>query len=200
MAAIHPPASNQYEPQARFGHCTAFISRNLFMYGGYILGTRYSQPPTVVDVFDPATERWNQSTTRGQPPPGFIGASSAVIGVYLYVFGGWDEINFFNSIYQLNTRSLEWTKLDDVNRREAPMAKCGAAMVSHNGRVLTVVGGWGMLPAHRRRGTEYILDPDFPGRGWTNELLCFNINSSELYLHSQLIHYRYTLKLPSIRS
>ena len=159
------------------------------MYGGRIIGTSHIQPPTEVDVFDPATEEWDWITTTGPPPPGFIHASCTVIGIYLYVFGGWNDITYFNNIHQLNTRSIEWTKLDDVNQGEAPMAKAAAAMVSYNERMLITIGGYGILPNHRRTGTEYILHPLRPGRGYTNELLCFDVHSSEfIHAHSLSLH------------
>jgi len=154
------------------------------MYGGRITGRRLTQPPTVVDVFDPATEKWEQITTTGPPPPGFIGASCTVIGLYLYAFAGRDGISYFNNVQELNTTNLKWTQLNDANQGEAPMAKAGAAMISYNQKILIAIGGYGFLPSHRRSGTEYILDPGFPGHGWTNELLCFDVNASELYVHS----------------
>ena len=185
MAAIHPHSPNHYEPQARFGHCSALVNGKIFMYGGHI-SPRLTQPPTVVDVFDPATAKWDQITTTGPPPPGFMYASCAVIAIYLYEFGGRDEISYFNDIHQLNTTNLKWAKLDVANQGEAPMAKAGAAMVSYNQRILITVGGYGILPYHHRSGTEYIPDPNFPVQGWTNELLYFDVNSGELYvqLHS----------------
>ena len=64
------------------------------------------------------------------------------------------------------------------------MAKCGTAMVSYNEKILITIGGFGILPNHRRSGTEYIPSQDSPGCGWTNELLCFDVNASELYVHS----------------
>ena len=184
MAAIHPPSSNYYEPHARYGHCCAFVNGKIFVYGGHIIGPRLTQPPTVVDVFDPATEKWEQITTTGPPPPGFIDASCTVIGMYLYAFGGRDGISYFNNIQELNTTNLNWTQLNDTNQGEAPMAKCGTAMISYNQKILIAIGGYGILASHRRSGTEYIPSQNFPGRGWTNELLSFDVNSSELYVHS----------------
>ena len=184
MAAIHPPSSNHYEPQARYSHCSAFVNGKIFMYGGHIFGHMLTQPPTVVCVFDPATEKWGQITTMGPPPPGFITASCTAIGVHLYIFAGWNRISFFNNIQDLNTANLKWTQLNDANQGEAPMAKFGAAMISYNEKILITIGGYGILPSHRRSGTEYIPSQNFPLHGWTNELLCFDVNSSELYVHS----------------
>ena len=183
MAAIHPHSPNHYEPQARFGHCSALVNGKIFMYGGHI-SPRLTQPPTVVDVFDPATAKWDQITTTGPPPPGFIDASCTVIGMYLYAFGGRDGISYFNNIQELNTTNLKWTQLNDANQGEAPMAKAGAAMISYNQKILIAIGGYGILASHRRSGTEYIPSQNFPGHGWTNELLSFDVNSSELYIHS----------------
>jgi len=156
------------------------------MYGGLITGPWLTQPPTVVDVFDPATEKWEQITTTGPPPPGFIDASCTVIGAQLYIFAGWgwDDNNYFNNIQELNTINLKWTQLNDANQGEAPMAKNGTAMISYNQKILIAIGGYGILASHRRSGTEYIPSQNFPGHGWTNELLSFDVNSSELYIHS----------------
>ena len=154
------------------------------MYGGLITGPWLTQPPTVVDVFDPATEKWDQITTTGPPPPGFIYASCAVIGLYLYAFAGGDGSSYFNNMQELNTTNLKWNQLNDANQGEAPMAKGGTAMISYKEKILITIGGVGFLPSHRRSGTEYILDPDSPGHGWTNELLCFDVNSSEFYVQS----------------
>ena len=184
MAAIHPPSSNHYEPQGRRGHCSAFVNGKIFMYGGLITGSWLTQPPTVVDVFDPATEKWEQIATTGPPPPGYLNASCNVIGLNLYVFAGHNRISYFNNVQELNTANLNWTQLNDANQGEAPMAKGGTAMISYNQKILITIGGYGSLPSHRHSGTEYILNPDFPGRGWTNELLCFDVNASELYVRS----------------
>ena len=184
MAAIHPPSSNHYEPQARCGHCSAFVNGKIFMYGGLITGSRLTQPPTVVDVFDPATEKWEQIATTGPPPPGFINASCTVIGAQLYLYAGQAGSSFFNNIQELNTTNLKWTQLNDANQGEAPMAKHSAAMISYKEKILITIGGYGSLPNHRRSGTEYILDPDIPGCARTNELLCFDVNASELYIRS----------------
>ena len=184
MAAIRPPSSNHYEPQARYWHCSAFVNGKIFMYGGLIFGSGPTQPPTVVDLFDPATEKWEQITTTGPPPPGFLNASCTVIGAQLYIFAGWDGFSYFNNIQVLNTTSLKWTQLNDANQGEAPMAKKATAIISYNEKILITIGGLGILPNHRHSGTEYILDPKNPGRGWTNELLCFDVNASELYVHS----------------
>jgi len=182
MAAIHPPSSNDYEPQGRWGHRSAFVNGKIFMYGGFITGPLLTQPPTVVDVFDPATEKWEQIATKGPPPPGFINASCTVIDTHLYIFAGQAGSSYFNNIQELNTTNLKWTQLNDANQGEAPMAKAGAAMISYNQKILITIGGYG--PNHYHSGTEYILDPNFPGHGWTNELLCFDVNASELYVRS----------------
>ena len=185
MAAIHPPSSNHYEPEARFWHCSAFVNGKIFMYGGHIIGPRrLTQPPTVVDVFEPTTEKWDQITTTGPPPPGFIHASCTVIGMYLYAFAGRDWIGFFNNIQELNTTNLKWTQLNDANQGEAPMLKTSTAMISYNEKILITIGGYGMLPKHRHSGSEYIPDPEIPHCGWTNELLFFDVNASELYVCS----------------
>ena len=177
-----PPHGDHYEPQGRFDHCSALVGQKLYTYGGHFgaAGNTPSDPPTVIEAFDLTTERWEQLQTSGTPPPGFLGTACAAIGPWLYTFAGNNARQFFNTICQLDIRSLTWTEMIPVNPQDAPMDKTGAAMVSYLGRVLVTFAGYGELPVHLQRGVEYVADPETDNmRGWSNELCCFDLHSSE---------------------
>ena len=178
----NPPHGDHYEPQGRFSHCSALIGQKLYTYGGYFGAAvnTPSDPPTVIEAFDLTTERWEQLQTSGTPLPGFIGTTCAAIGPCLYTFAGDNRRRFFNTICQLDTRSLTWTEMIAINPQDAPMAKGAAAMVSYLGRMLVTFAGYGLFPVHRRRGVEYVANLETDNKlGWSNELCCFDLHSSE---------------------
>ena len=168
-----------YEPHARWGHWTALINGKLYTYGGCYPGIS-REPPSVVELFDVATELWVQSPTSGPPPPGFIDAVCVVMGENCYHFGGRNGVDYFNGIHKLNSHTLIWKELKPMNPHAAPMCKAGTCMVSFSERYLVTFAGYGTLPEHPHRGAEYVPDPKFGGRrGWTNELLVFDTSSSK---------------------
>jgi len=177
----HRGSPSVYRPQARFSCCSSSIEGKQYTYGGHFGIARIGQPPRVVEILSFTKERWQQLVTRGQPPPGFMYAACASIGVSLYTFGGRDGVNYFNCIYQLHTPSLAWSELKAINPENVPMAKASSAMVSFGDRNLVTVGGFGILPANRRSGVEYVVKPDVYGdqQGLTNEVAVFCVDTSK---------------------
>ena len=171
----HPPS--HYEPQGRYGHYSAIVDGKQYTYGGYC-GAAGSPTLTAVNIFDPATELWQQTLTSGEPPPGFIGASCCVIGLQLFHFGGSDGSNKYNMIHSLNTTDLSWSATTSTHMQEAPMRKFGSAMLEHANK-LVVSGGYGVLP-ELSDPDKYVPRPEYEGNGWTNEVHCFHVDSSEL--------------------
>ena len=173
----HPPS--QYEPAGRWGHCSTFIDGKYYTYGGHF-GAGGSPPLSMVEILDLVTEKWQQIPTAGETPPGHMNASCAVIGTSLFHFGGRDGYKYYNTIHCLETSKLMWRANPADNPRHAPMSKSGAGMVVV-GNILIITGGYGDLPDHPNPD-KYVPgpDPDHEGEGWTNEVHCFHVDSSEL--------------------
>ena len=171
----HPPS--QYEPAGRCGHCSAIVNGKQYTYEGHC-GAGGVPTLTVVDIFDFETELWQQTPMSGDPPPGYWFASCAVIGADLFHFGGSDRSEYYNTIHCLNTTDLSWSALPAFNDQEAPIPVIGATMLSFT-NILVVAGGYGLLPDHPHPD-KYVPDPDREGYGWTNEVHCFHVDSSEL--------------------
>ena len=165
-----------YEPKPRFWHCSALVEGKWIVHGGYFGG--YADPPTSVDVFDPDRKEWTQMTTSGTPPSGVFGAACIAVGPLLYHFSGHDGDKNYNTVHCLDMTTMEWRELRPSNLQAAPMKKSGMAGISYGNSVITV-GGYGDVPTNRHPGVEYIPGPKRDGRGWTNEVVCYNTEQSE---------------------
>ena len=174
----HPPS--QYEPAGRWGHCSAIVGGMKYTYGGHF-GAGGVPTLTAVDIFDFETELWQQTPTSSDPPPGYSAGSCAVIGVHIFHFGGTggrDDSKYYNTIHCLNTTDLSWSALPALNDQQAPIPKIGATMLPYT-NILVIAGGYGDLPDHPHPD-KYVPSPDREGKGWTNEVHCFHVDSSEL--------------------
>ena len=174
-----PPPLERNEPQGRFFHCSAIVDGKQYTYGGYC-GAGGSPTLTTVNIFNNEAELWQETPTSGEPPPGFCLASCATIGPNIYHFGGLGSGGLYNTIHQFDTRILRWNQLTATNTVEAPAAKGGAGMLSYHGNLLVLSGGKIYSPNKHLPGREYVPDPDHEGEGWTNEVHCFHVDSSEL--------------------
>jgi len=178
-----PNPSLPYQPVGRWGHISAIVEgRNYIMLGGHGAVTTRAPPPTVVEVFQDDFPNWQRKPTSGQPPSGLFFAVCIAIDSYIYHFGGRDEKAYYNTIHCLDTKRLIWREIQASNPSEAPMAKYGPGMVSLSSNILVVVAGYGWLPDHHGPDAQYTPHPDpgYEGQGWTNELHCFHVDSSEL--------------------
>ena len=177
-----PPPLEHNEPQGRFSHWSAIVDGKQYTYGGHC-GTGGFPILTSVHIFNNVTELCQETPTSGEPPPGFYGASCATIGPNIYHFGGVGSGGNYNTIHQFDTRVLRWNQLTATNTEEAPAAKYNARMLSYHGNLLVISGGKGYSPNKHLPGREYVPDPDqeYEGEGWTNEVHCFHVDSSELY-------------------
>ena len=177
MASPPGPPLSQHEPQGRFNHWSVIVDGKQYTYGGYC-GAGGSPTLMEVNIFDPTTELWQQTPTSGEPPPGFVWASCCVIGLQLFHFGGFDGSKRYNSIHCLNTTDLTWSATTSTHTQGAPMCKGGSGILVYANN-LVVSGGYGVLP-ELSDPDKYVPDPDREGEGWTNEVHCFHVDSSEL--------------------
>ena len=177
------PPSLPYEPVGRWGHISAIVEGRQYTCHGHCGAATAKPHPRVVEIFQHSMPNWKQKATSGQATPGLLSAACTTIGIHIYVFGGSDDTAYYSTIHRLDTKSLTWTEITTSNPGEAPMAKCNAGMLVMSVSILVIVGGYGMLPHHQHHpNRQYTPDPDpgYEGRGWTNELHCFHVDSSEL--------------------
>ena len=174
-----PPPLEHNEPQGRWWHCSAIVDGKQYTYGGHC-GAGGSPILTAVHIFNNVTELWQETPTFGEPPPGFVAGSCASIGPNIYHFGGGGPAGYHNTIHQFDTKVLRWKPVTATNPKEGPITKWDAGMISYREKLLVISGGYGELTDQSLPGREYVSDPDREGRGNTNEVHCFHVDSSEL--------------------
>ncbi len=166
--------SGASEPSPRWGHFSSPSQGMLYMYGGLTIDfyQKKDELASMAHSYDPYLETWQDFTTSGTHPPGLYNGSCASVGHNLYLFGGYDGAHHQNSLYQLDTRALEWTRLASGG----PMPKVGCEMIAYDNKLM-VFGGYGTPYGSIQEGSEFLSDSrHVEGRGWTNELHLFDIN------------------------
>ena len=172
--ATDPPSPPHYEPKPRFAHCGAQVEGKWITYGGHFEADGgFADPPTSVDIFDPNCESWELISSSGAPPTGVVGAACISIGSFLYHICGTDSNQDYNTIHCLDTRTKIWTELRPANPEAVQMPKYGMGVISHGSNLITI-GGYGTLPTNHHPGVQYIPDPEYEVRGWTNEVVCYD--------------------------
>ena len=160
MAARH----TSYEPLPRRSHTAVAVDNKLHMLGGEAESVKKSRKLTKrMEVFDISTELWEQKPTHGTPPPGLWGTAYTVVGLCLFVFGGYDGVSRHNTLFKLDLRSFQWEQVQVSNPSSGPQKKQGCRMVSYGDNQLVVFAG-------------------YTGSAYTDELHIFDLDKGEYSL------------------
>ena len=126
---------------------------------------------SVVEIYDPYIESWEQHTTTGVPPNGLYSGGCTSLNESLLWYGGHDDKSYFSTLHQLNTVTLNWDELYLGNIPQGPMAKMNCGLVSFEGNKLGLFGGYGLPTGPTQPGSTFIKDNGIysDGDGWTNE-------------------------------
>ena len=165
-------SSTKYEPLPRYDHISERVGSKIVMQGGMLrdFSTKSTRRlRSVVEIFDPYSESWEQREVGGNAPPlGTFMAASAQHHDYLFSFGGWDGIKYFNSVHRLDTKTWCWNQESPQNSYGAPMPKYGSGMISFGDKLMVLCGC--AMPQETILDQSFIKDTRFrDGRGWTNE-------------------------------
>ena len=137
------------------------------------------EPPSVVEIFEDGT--WKSMLTTGELPEGYDGLTATAVADTLFTFAGWGRENSSsNKLFALRTVSLEWNELHPVNPDEAPSVKAFSAIIAFGRNILCSFGGYGPLPTSPYPGAEYVADKYEDGKGWNNELACYDLSKGVL--------------------
>ena len=182
-------AESLYEPDPRYGPCSAVIHGELCVWGGKMVAT------TSLQVYHPCLESWRQLHTQGPPPPRVYLGASANSENYLYVYGGVkdDNVSYSGCLHRLDTKTSSWTQLS-AHSANAPMKKKGSAMILYENSVI-VVGGFGIRNGPIQPGSEWEKwrdkddDEDPNTKGWTNEMHKYDLREGEGVNCASLVFY-----------
>ena len=172
-------SSAKYEPFPRFYHISGSVGSKVVVQGGRTKDfseKSRQQLTSVVEIFDPYSELWEQRQVTGDAPsPGTYFAAGASLRDDLFSFGGIDDRrNVFNTLHRLDTKTWRWCQLSPQNAEGAPMPKVACGMISFRDG-LGVFGGYG-IPRGPTEPQSFIKDTRFTdGRGWTNEFHIYQL-------------------------
>ncbi len=176
MQFVLAMGSSLSEPSPRFGHHSAAVGGQLYVYGGRTkdFSKGKSELGGCIHSFNQCMERWQTRATTGKPHPGLYGGACTSSGHHLHLYGGWDGSRFHDSLYQLDTDSLEWSQLPS-----GPTRKTGCGMASYEEKLI-LFGGHGHPSGPTQPGAEFIQDSRLTnGAGWSNELHTFDVQKGE---------------------
>ena len=169
-------ASGKYEPLPRYLHISESAGSRVLVQGGVTKNfSEKSQQhlTSVVEIFDPYSELWEQRQVTGDAPsPGTYATASASLHDDLFSFGGGDVHR--NTLHRLDTKMWRWCQLSTQNAEGAPMPKRACRMISFRDS-LAVFGGYG-IPRGPTEPQSFINDTSFTdGSGWTNEFHMYSV-------------------------
>ena len=133
-----------------------------------------------VQIFDITTGKWNNRSTRGNPPLGVFSYLCTTINDKIYYFGGYcgHDLCCHNSLNELNISTLTWTELQSTDDSITVMKRGYGGMMSSEqaGRhCLLLVGGSGSPPSIQSPQAQYYQYPDC--RVSTNEQNIYDLTT-----------------------
>ena len=172
-------SSAKYEPVPRLHHISGCVGSIVLVQGGQTkdFSEKIRQHLTsVVEVFDPYSELWEQKQVKGDgPEPGIYAAASVSLHGDLFTFGGLFNGKLSNTLHRLDTKTWSWHQVSPLNADGAPMPKCGCGMISFRDG-LGVFGGYA-IPLGPTEAQSFLKDSRYTnGRGWTNEFHIYNLS------------------------
>ena len=125
-----------------------------------------------VQVFNITTGKWNNQSTRGNPPLGVRGYFCTIVEDKIYYFGGYcgHDHCYHNSLNELNISTLTWTQLQPTDDNITVMKRGFGGMMSSEQvghHCLLFIGGGGYPPSIQLPQAQYYQLPS--GRLRTNE-------------------------------
>ena len=166
-----------WEPEPRFGACSATVGRKQYIWGGGFSGGVFAPTNTVL-ILDLATSLWTEQQLSGPYPPGVAYPACAIIGHSLFIFGGWTEKGYSNSMYKLGTTTLKFSVVKATNIEVSPIPKL-SVMIPLSTNILLVVCGYG-IPIQKRSTGLFIKERgSTDGCGYTNEVHCFTLDGGK---------------------
>ena len=180
MAEGSDDQKSLYAPEPHYGSGATAVGQSVLMYRGALRSYQGKSEwtlPSHCEVFDGDASEWIRLDTIGCNPKAFWAFGITSIGDHIYYYGGNDGKAFSDQLLELDTQTMEFKELIPHNSTEGPMKKQNCGLVSLRNERLLVWGGYG-IPTTTQPGSRFVRNTDrTDGRGWTNELHCYDIKS-----------------------
>ena len=190
MAGLLNLLTRKHEPSPRYHHLSASCRGKIFLWGGVTKDfiQNRGRRGSIMEIFDPFLERWEQQPTTGIPPLGLYAGACSSLMDSLYAFGGFDGSRRHSSLHQMSTSVMEWRELWEIDPQDGPMRKNGCGMVPYHNDTLALFGGHGIPGDTIQPGSSFIKNESFSdGGGWTNEFHLFNVNEGNVFVHFTIL-------------
>lgn len=110
-----------------------------------------------------------------------------VVSETLYHFGGRYGRFYYNALRSLNTVTLQWEELHQIDTEDQPIPKSACGIAAYHDKALgttslAVFAGYGKLnnPSNFKAKQRFVRHDKFSdGRGWTDEFHLFNLINRE---------------------
>ena len=167
-----------YQPAPRAWHHAAPIGDRLYLWGGRtedFSASSRRKLASVVEIYDPYLEAWQQKATTRTPPPGMYNGGCTSSHDSLLWYGGNDGKSRFGTFHQLNATTLKWEELCR-STPQGPMPKVGCGLALFQGGKVGLFGGYGIPAGPTQPGSTFTKDTRYShSGGWTNEFHLFHL-------------------------
>jgi len=126
-------------PCARWGHSSALLEKNLFIYGGAGDKTGAKHWETMYRL-DLETWEWTKLQATNKAPSSRDSHTLTVFQNKLYLFGGSHESETLNDLYEYDLSTNAWKQIEA--KGEAPPPREGHSACLYKERYLIIFGGW----------------------------------------------------------
>lgn len=137
-------------PTARAGACAAVVNGKIYVIGG---GTDFlNLDPMIVEVYDPATDKWEK--IPGGPEKGRIFCSASVVNGKIYVIGGAASGTALAIVEEYDPTTNTWTRKSDM-----PTARASLATAVVDGKIYAIGGTSNPRSRFSNLATVEMYDP-----------------------------------------
>ena len=127
-------------PEPRWKRAAFGVGMKHFVWGGDD-GSAAGIPTTHIQTFDVSSTKWKEpQRLQGSLPDGLRDMAVTTDGECAYLFGGWNGSTCINTIYEINSRTLECKEILSASSFSPP-ALSGSRIVYQNNK-LVVQGGY----------------------------------------------------------
>jgi len=138
---VEDTAGKKEKPKGRRDHTLTLLNGKIYLFGGWNCVESYNDLWTL-DFKN--KWRWSQVNMVGNIPGPRRGHSATAIGTKLYIFGGiYGYTRFFNELYCLDTKTMEWQIPEVTGNPPSPRAWHSACALAGTPLIIFIGGSAG---------------------------------------------------------